>query len=137
MLNTHKRKKWTDKPGSVGDSHSSGHTSPHASSDLPEPNAGRIIGFLFGLAPSGVCPAMDVTTHAVRSYRTISPLPRQKLPWRYIFCGTFRKFTFPRNYLALCPMEPGLSSHVKNVRDCLVHFKQQHTEHRPWLASLC
>ena len=30
---------------------------------------------LFGLAPSGVYPAMPVTRHAVRSYRTISPLP--------------------------------------------------------------
>ena len=30
---------------------------------------------LFGLAPGGVCPATDVATGAVRSYRTISPLP--------------------------------------------------------------
>ena len=30
---------------------------------------------LFGLAPCGVYPASDVTTRAVRSYRTISPLP--------------------------------------------------------------
>jgi hypothetical protein len=32
-------------------------------------------GFLFGLAPSGVFPATTVTSRAVRSYRTISPLP--------------------------------------------------------------
>ncbi len=32
-------------------------------------------GFLFGLAPSGVFPATTVTNRAVRSYRTISPLP--------------------------------------------------------------
>ena len=31
-----------------------GRASPHASSDLPEPCAGRTDGFLFGLAPSGV-----------------------------------------------------------------------------------
>jgi hypothetical protein len=31
---------------------------------------------LFGLAPGGVYPAMAVTDHAVRSYRTLSPLPR-------------------------------------------------------------
>ena len=31
---------------------------------------------LFGLAPGGVYPAMAVTGHAVRSYRTLSPLPR-------------------------------------------------------------
>ena len=30
---------------------------------------------LFGFAPGGVCPAMPVASHAVRSYRTISPLP--------------------------------------------------------------
>ena len=30
---------------------------------------------LFGLAPGGVYPATDVATSAVRSYRTISPLP--------------------------------------------------------------
>ena len=29
---------------------------------------------------------------------------------RYIFCGTFRRFAPPRCYLALCPMESGLSS---------------------------
>lgn len=29
---------------------------------------------------------------------------------RYIFCGTFRRLSSPRRYLALCPMEPGLSS---------------------------
>ncbi len=32
-------------------------------------------GFLFGLAPGGVYRATDVTTSAVRSYRTLSPLP--------------------------------------------------------------
>ena len=31
--------------------------------------------FLFGLAPSGVYPAANVTVSAVRSYRTLSPLP--------------------------------------------------------------
>jgi len=30
---------------------------------------------LFGLAPDGVYPAIPVTSNAVRSYRTISPLP--------------------------------------------------------------
>jgi len=31
---------------------------------------------LFGLAPSGVCPATIIADGAVRSYRTFSPLPR-------------------------------------------------------------
>ena len=34
---------------------------------------------LFGLAPCGVYPASGVTDGAVRSYRTISPLPRRGL----------------------------------------------------------
>ena len=29
---------------------------------------------------------------------------------RFVFCGTFRRLAPPRRYLALCPMEPGLSS---------------------------
>ena len=32
---------------------------------------------LFGLAPGGVCRAACVAASAVRSYRTVSPLPRQ------------------------------------------------------------
>jgi len=32
---------------------------------------------LFGLAPGGVYPATTVTSCAVRSYRTISPLPNR------------------------------------------------------------
>jgi hypothetical protein len=36
-----------------------GYTSPHTSSNLPEPSAGRTSGFLFGLAPSGVYRATD------------------------------------------------------------------------------
>ena len=52
-----------------------GCVSPHTSSDLPESGTGRTMGFLFGLAPSGVYPATPVASCAVRSYRTISPLP--------------------------------------------------------------
>ncbi len=33
---------------------------------------------LFGLAPGGVYPATCVTASAVRSYRTVSPLPRRQ-----------------------------------------------------------
>lgn len=96
-----------------------GHVSPHASSNLPKSRMGHALlprqnGFLFGLAPGGVFPATTVANRAVRSYRTISPLPScsNELPTsrRYIFCGTFRRLTSPRRYLAPCPMEPGLSS---------------------------
>ncbi len=68
---------------------------------------------LFGLAPAGVCRATCVTTSAVGSYPTLSPLPWLS-PRRFTFCCAVRhaKLTphAPRRYLATCPMEPGLSS---------------------------
>src|SRR5664279_5600625 len=61
------------------------------SSDLPGSQAGRAVPPpLFGLAPRGVFPAGRITPAAVRSYRTISPLPHLSAR-RYIFCGTFRR----------------------------------------------
>ncbi len=57
-----------------------GYVSPHSSSNLPRPLRGSRKWLLhrwplFGLAPGGVYPATAVTSSAVRSYRTISPLP--------------------------------------------------------------
>jgi hypothetical protein len=58
-----------------------GCASPRTSSDLPGSPCGphvtalRPSASLFGLAPGGVCRAESVATRAVRSYRTISPLP--------------------------------------------------------------
>ena len=47
------------------------------SSNLPGSQAGRAAPPpLFGLAPRGVCTAVRIAPDAVRSYRTISPLPR-------------------------------------------------------------
>ncbi len=69
-------KESADKPGSVVDSHSSGDS---VAGDLKQPTRELIWADsnapLFGLAPSGVYPASVVTNTAVRSYRTISPLP--------------------------------------------------------------
>src|ERR1700722_10024661 len=48
--------------------------------------------FLFGLAPGGVCRAAGVTASAVRSYRTVSPLPSPPVAGRSrrsVLCGTF------------------------------------------------
>jgi len=72
--------------------------------------------FLFGLAPSGVYLATPVTSSAVRSYRTLSPLPGFACapPWRSTLCCTGRRLAPPRRYLALCPVEPGLSSSPKS-----------------------
>ena len=110
------------KPGSVpaeaGDGHSSGtpvtgrlarptRATARKPACLTEPG----LPPLFGLAPGGVYPAAAVTGRAVRSYRTFSPLPdSREAVRRYPFCCTFRRLTPPRGYLALCPMEPGLSS---------------------------
>ena len=44
---------------------------------------------LFGLAPRGVYPATRIAPGAVRSYRTISPLPGRSPA--VCFCGTFRE----------------------------------------------
>src|SRR5215510_1561167 len=54
-----------------------GRPLPAGSSDLPgRIGAGHPLASpLFGLAPRGVYPAIPVTRDAVRSYRTISPLP--------------------------------------------------------------
>jgi hypothetical protein len=89
----------TYKPGSVGRSTHVprvtaiplGRRLPGASSNLPGrpdpdtdpelPLARRLVPSLFGLAPGGVCHAADVAADAVRSYRTLSPLPR-----RYATC---------------------------------------------------
>ena len=41
-------------------------------------------------------------------------------PRRYVFCGTFRRLTPPRGYLAPCPVEPGLSSALLRHKPCAV-----------------
>src|SRR5271156_6003191 len=45
---------------------------------------------------------------AVGSYPTVSPLPRDM--GRSVFCGPVRRLAAPRRYLAVCPVELGLSS---------------------------
>ena len=52
------------------------------------PGSWRTLPSLFGLAPCGVYPAPALTGRAVRSYRTISPLPRR---WRFHNGGRTRQ----------------------------------------------
>src|SRR6266436_6638538 len=61
-----------------------GRPSPGASSNQPERQGQRKrpcgalrrrASLLFGFAPGGACHAADVAARAVRSYRTLSPLP--------------------------------------------------------------
>jgi len=56
---------------------------------------------LFGLAPGGVYRAAPVAGGAVRSYRTLSPLPGPRAR-RFAFCGTFPGVAPARRYLAPC-----------------------------------
>ena len=71
--------------------------------------------FLFGFASSGVYHAMPVTSHAVCSYHTFSPLP---ITWRFIFCGTFPKVTLAGHYPALFFHEAQTFLSCKNKSDC-------------------
>jgi len=79
------------------------------SSPLPR---GQAAPFLFGLAPGGVCRAASVAGSAVRSYRTVSPLPRLNATRRGGLFSVALSLGFPppdviRHRLS---MEPGLSS---------------------------
>jgi hypothetical protein len=67
---------------------------------------------LFALAPGGVCRAAPVTGGAVRSYRTVSPLPRapRGAVRRSALCCTFLRVTPTGRWPAPCPVVPGLSS---------------------------
>ncbi len=80
---------------------------PGVSSNLPgRPIRTSIRGLLpvpplFGLAPGGVCRAASVAGGAVRSCRTVSPLPRDFHPEAvYVFCGTFPGVTPAGRYPA-------------------------------------
>jgi len=65
----------------------------------------RLLPYLV-LLRAGFAVPPSVATGAVRSYRTISPLPPPCGGWRFTFCCTFRGLTPPRRYLAPCPGSP-------------------------------
>ncbi len=105
-----KKKESADKPGSVESSHSS---ALRVAAQLKRPTRELVWAHLTlpysVLLRVGFALPQSVTTCAVRSYRTISPLPAIA-GGRYFLCCTFRRLAPPRRYLAPCPMEPGLSS---------------------------
>jgi hypothetical protein len=76
----------SDLPGGFGDCIEQPQRAPrHVKSRLnasgrcvAPPDSERALPSLFGLAPCGVYPAPPFTGRAVRSYRTISPLPRRE-----------------------------------------------------------
>ena len=118
-LNLKERREPACKPGSVESSHSSGM---RVAAHLERPT--RELVWAHSALPYsvllrvGFTVPQSVATCAVRSYRTFSPLPHIAVR-RFVFCGTFRRLAPPRRYLAPCPAEPGLSSKVCNLSDCL------------------
>jgi hypothetical protein len=124
------------KPCSVLNSHSSGTcvaarlkrpTRKHARAAL-RPFDGPRLPYL-ALHQVGFAMPSRVTTDAVRSYRTVSPLPAP-LPAlrRFTLCCTFRGLAPPRYYLAPCPLKPGLSStpHRMPRSDCPADSPPRH-----------
>ena len=66
---------------------------------------------MLGLAPGGVCHAVPVAGHAVRSYRTISPLPGHNKQSGGIFSAALSVGSRrPGITWRPAPAEPGLSS---------------------------
>ena len=108
-----KKLKLTDKPGSVVDSHSSRPAIAHW---LKQPTRVQYGPYLvnpyLALLRVEFTVPRTVTRRAVRSYRTLSPLPDPTCVGhrRFALCCTGRRLAPPRRYLAPCPMEPGLSS---------------------------
>src|SRR5438477_9911486 len=86
-----------------------GWLSPATSRGLPAARTTRAGSrCLLGLAPTGGYRAAPVARRAVGSYPTFSPLPLDK--GRSVFCVPLRRRAAPRRYLAVCPVELGLSS---------------------------
>ena len=110
------------KPGSVRpavlgrrDGHSSGTPvtrrvkQPTRMTGPDGPTARAATSFLFGLAPGGVCRAASVAGRAVRSYRTVSPLPAK---WQAVCFSVALSLGSPPPDVIRhrSSMEPGLSS---------------------------
>jgi len=92
----------------------------------PDINPGRDLRArapsLFGLAPGGVYRAACVAAGAVRSYRTVSPLPHPKRARRSVLCGTFPKLAPAGRYPA---------PHVHGARTFLPHRLSAFGDERP------
>jgi hypothetical protein len=87
-----------------------GWLSPAISCSLPAAQTTRAGSrCLFGLAPTGGYRATPVTRRAVGSYPTVSPLPFGYKGGLFSV-ALFRRLAAPRRYLAVCPVELGLSS---------------------------
>ena len=111
-----------DKPGSVMDSHSSGI---RVTANLKQPTRMQ-------RGPRHCIPIWPCSEWGLPCRRVLPParcaLTAPFHPYLYfrrshrrcLFCCTFRRLAPPRRYLALCPVEPGLSSRLNTQpSDCL------------------
>jgi len=101
-----------DKPGPVVDSHSSRRNVTVALKQPTRTRRGQRHEVPIWPCSRWGLPCRSVARLAVRSCRTVSPLPRTSCDAvrRSALCCTFRRLAPPRRYLAPCPVEPGLSS---------------------------
>ena len=139
--------KLTGKPGSVVDSHSSRPAIAHW---LKQPTRVQYGPYLMNpylaLLRVEFTVPRTVARRAVRSYRTLSPLPDPACAGhrRFALCCTGRRLAPPRRYLAPCPMEPGLSSPPpvspeggrRRSGDCLVSFGAEYRGFAPRCHAL-
>ena len=121
-------KESASKPGSVIEPFGSvatiplGLASPRASSSLPGRRAGRAssvathLPYLAVLRAGFTVPLLLPATRCALTAPFHPCQSREELR-RFAFCCTFRRLAPPRRYLALCPVEPGLSSpmHLANL----------------------
>ncbi len=116
-----------------------GCMSPYTSSNLPGSSAGHACRnpiwscSEWGLPCRGMLPPTRCAlTAPFQPYR--HPNPKTGTLRRYIFCCTFRRLTPPRRYLALYPVEPGLSSTPEGAatawRSPGAHSSKRKTDYR-------
>ena len=127
-----RKKEMADKPGSVVDNHSSG---TDVTVCLKQPTQEQYGPYLFtevNCSSIWSCSRWGLPCHdCCQSCGALLPhhfnlTCYHKGNERYIFCGTFRRLSPPRSYLAPCPMEPGLSSPPDILgRDCLAISREK------------
>ncbi len=105
-----------------------GQLSPTASSNLPESSAGHTYWIPIWSCSEWGLPSPHLLP-AARCALTAPFHPYQEYCyfWRFTLCCTFRRLSPPRRYLALYPLEPGLSSLYVTINsslksDCLTNF---------------
>ena len=99
--------------------------SPYPLSNLPKPRVGHTLTACAAWVSIWSCSTWGLPCHCCCQQRgALLPhhftLTLRLHVRRYIFCGTCRRLTPPRHYLARYPMEPGLSSIIKDS-DCLAN----------------